>query len=90
MLKQEDFLFILNRDDLRCCLTQMGLNPDLADDFDFFHDVRNGIEFGLEFWEEVMRTAIQEALKIKGGEANYESQTKDLEGEKQNSHTKGD
>ena len=68
MPKREDILFILDRDDLRCCLTQMDLSPDLADDFDFFHDVKNGIEFGLEFCEEGMRTAIQEALKAKTGE----------------------
>ena len=29
------------------------------------YQVQKGLEFGFEFWEEVMRTAIEETVKVK-------------------------
>jgi len=53
---------ILTREDVLLCAQQMGI-PEEAITDDVFNQVKKGVEWGLESWHEVMREAIDFALK---------------------------
>ena len=55
-------IFILTRDDVICSAQQMGI-PEEAITDDVLHQVKKGVEFGLECWSEVMTEALNCALK---------------------------
>jgi len=44
------------------CAREMGIPKEAITD-DVFHRVKKGVEFGLECWTEVVKTALDEALK---------------------------
>ena len=55
-------IFILTREDVIECAREMGI-PEEAITDDVLYQVRKGIEFGLECWSEVVKEAINMALK---------------------------
>ena len=57
----EDTIFILTREDVINCAEEMDIPKEKITD-DIFYSVKKGVEFGLECWSEVVKTAIREAL----------------------------
>jgi hypothetical protein len=57
-----DTIFILTREDVIECARQMGIPAEAITD-DVLAQVRKGVEWGLECWSEVMKEAINMALK---------------------------
>ena len=55
-------IFILTRDDVVGCARQMGIPKEAITD-DVLYRVKKGVEWGLECWAEVMKEAINFALK---------------------------
>jgi len=55
-------IFILTRDDVVGCAREMGI-PEEAITDDVLYQVKKGVEWGLECWAEVMKEAINLALK---------------------------
>lgn len=55
-------VFILTKEDVTECAREMGL-PEEAITDDVFAQVKKGVEWGLECWSEVMKEAINIALK---------------------------
>jgi len=58
----QNTIFILTRDDVILCARQMGI-PDEAITDDVLSQVKKGVEWGLECWSDVMKEAINMALK---------------------------
>jgi len=59
---RRDIVFILTREDVLLCAQEMGIPAEAITD-DVFEQVKKGVEWGLECWAEVMREAINFALK---------------------------
>ena len=57
-----DTVFILTREDVMECAREMGIPAEAITD-DVLAQVRKGVEWGLECWSEVMKEAINFALK---------------------------
>ena len=57
-----DTVFILTREDVIECAREMGIPAEAITD-DVLAQVRKGVEWGLECWSEVMKEAINMALK---------------------------
>ena len=58
----KEVVFILTREDVNECAGEMGIpQEDITDDV--FYQVKKGVEWGLECWSEVMKEAINMALK---------------------------
>ncbi len=55
-------IFVLTREDVIECAKEMGISEEVITD-DVLYQVKKGVEFGLECWSEVVKTAIDEALK---------------------------
>ena len=55
-------IFILTREDIIGCAKELGIPEEVITD-DILHQVKKGVEFGLECWSEVVKTALDEALK---------------------------
>ncbi len=58
----DDVVFTLTREDVIECARQMGIPPEAITD-DIFAQVKKGVEWGLECWSEVVKAAINMALK---------------------------
>ena len=58
----KDTIFVLTREDVIECAQEMGISEETITD-DVLYQVRKGVEFGLECWSEVMKEAINMALK---------------------------
>ncbi len=61
-MADKDTIFVLTREDVIECAREMGI-PEEAITDDVLYQVRKGIEFGLECWSEVVKEAINMALK---------------------------
>ena len=57
-----DTIFILTREDVVECAREMDIPAEAITD-DVLAQVRKGVEWGLECWSEVMKEAINMALK---------------------------
>ena len=57
-----DTIFVLTREDVIGCAREMGI-PEEAITEDILTQVKKGVEWGLECWSEVVKTAIDFALK---------------------------
>jgi hypothetical protein len=57
-----DTVFILTKEDVMECAREMGIPAEAITD-DVLVQVRKGVEWGLECWSEVMKEAINMALK---------------------------
>ena len=58
----KDTIFVLTREDVIECAREMSI-PEEAITDDVLGQVRKGVEFGLECWSEVVKEAIDMALK---------------------------
>jgi len=58
----KDTIFVLTREDVMECAREMGI-PEEAITDDVLRQVRKGVDFGLECWSEVVKEAINMALK---------------------------
>jgi len=62
MAKANEVVFILSREDVITCAKEMGISEEAITN-DVLYQVKKGVEFGLECWSDVVKTAISEALK---------------------------
>ena len=62
MAGDEGVIFVLTREDVVICAEQMGIPAQAITD-DVLRQVKKGVEWGLECWSEVMKEAINVALK---------------------------
>ncbi|WP_324664224.1 hypothetical protein VLL09_04750 [Dehalococcoides mccartyi] len=60
--KSPEIVFVLTREDVIECAQEMGIPAEAITD-DVFYQVKKGVEWGLECWAEVMKEAINIALK---------------------------
>ena len=58
----DDVVFTLTREDVIECAKVMGIPPEAITD-DVFQQVKKGVEWGLECWSQVVKEAINFALK---------------------------
>ena len=58
----QNTVFILTREDVIECAREMNI-PEEAITDDVLYQVRKGVEWGLECWSEVVKEAINMALK---------------------------
>ena len=58
----KDTIFVLTREDVIECAREMSITEEAITD-DIFHQVKKGVEFGLECWSEVVKEAIKMVLK---------------------------
>jgi len=61
-MADKDTIFVLTREDVVECAREMGI-PEEAITDDVLARVRKGVDWGLECWSEVMKEAINMALK---------------------------
>ena len=61
-MEEPKTIFILTRDDVLLCVQEMGIPVSAITD-DVLDRVKKGVEWGLECWSEVMKEAIDIALK---------------------------
>jgi hypothetical protein len=62
MTDPSETIFILTKEDVVICAKEMGIPAEAITD-DVLRQVRKGVEWGLESWSEVMKEAINMALK---------------------------
>jgi len=61
-MSDQNTVFVLTREDVISCAEQMGIPAEAITD-DVLYQVKKGVEFGLECWAEVVKDAINMALK---------------------------
>ena len=61
-MADKDTIFVLTREDVVECAREMEI-PEEAITDDVLYQVRKGVDFGLECWSEVVKEAINMALK---------------------------
>ncbi|MFC1909809.1 hypothetical protein ACFLXC_00755 [Chloroflexota bacterium] len=61
MSMDRETIFVLSRQDVVNCAREMGIPEEVITD-DILAEVKKGVEWGLESWTEVVKTAISEAL----------------------------
>jgi hypothetical protein len=61
-MADKDTIFVLTREDVIECAREMGIPEETITD-DILYQVRKVVEFGLECWSEVMKEAINMAIK---------------------------
>jgi len=62
MIRASEVVFILTKEDVLLCAKEMDIPVEAITD-DVFYQVKKGVEWGLESWSEVMKEAINMALK---------------------------
>ncbi|MBA7648479.1 hypothetical protein ES703_56265 [subsurface metagenome] len=62
MIRASEVVFLLTMEDVIACAKEMGI-PKKAITDDVFHRVKKGVESAWEGWPEVVKAAINEALK---------------------------
>ncbi len=62
MMAEQKTIFILTREDVLRCATEMGIPEDAITD-DVIENVKKGISWGFFNWDEVVKSAINYALK---------------------------
>ena len=61
-MSDSDTIFILTKEDVIGEAKEMGIPQEAITD-DVLYQVKKGVEWGLECWTEVVKTALDEALK---------------------------
>jgi hypothetical protein len=61
-MADKDTIFVLTREDVIGCAREIGI-PEAAITDDVLAQVKKGVEWGLECWSEVVKTALDFALK---------------------------
>ena len=64
MADNAEVVFILTREDVLSCAQELDI-PEQAITDDVLRQVKKGVEFGREFWSEVVKNALTEAVKAK-------------------------
>jgi len=64
-VSDQNTIFILTREDVIGCARQMEISEEAITD-DVLYQVKKGVEWGLECWTEVVKTALREALELTG------------------------
>jgi hypothetical protein len=62
MSTDNETIFVLTREDVIGCAREIGIPEESITD-DVLYQVKKGVEWGLECWSEVMKEAIDMALK---------------------------
>jgi len=62
VIRASEVVFILTREDVIGVAKEMDIPKEAITD-DVLRQVKKGVEFGLECWSEVVKTALEEALK---------------------------
>jgi hypothetical protein len=62
MIRASEVVFILTREDVIACAKEMGIPGEVITD-DVFYKVKKGVESAWEGWPEVVKAAINYALK---------------------------
>ena len=62
MIRASEVVFILTMEDVIACAKELGI-PEKAITDDVFYKVKKGVESAWEGWPEVVKGAINEALK---------------------------
>jgi hypothetical protein len=62
IMADKDTIFVLTREDVTECAREMGIPEETITD-EVLRQVKKGVEFGLECWSEVVKEAINMALK---------------------------
>ena len=62
MIKANDVVYLLTREDVLACAREMGIPEEVITD-DVLYKVKKGIEGAWEGWTEVIKAAISYALK---------------------------
>jgi hypothetical protein len=62
MASENKTIFILTREDVLECAQEMGISEEAITD-NVLDKVKDGVDWGLECWSEVMKEAINIALK---------------------------
>jgi hypothetical protein len=63
MSTDRETIFILTREDVIVCAQELGI-PEESITEDILAQVKKGVEWGLECWAEVVKTALREALNM--------------------------
>ena len=61
-MADKDTIFVLSKEDVIGCAREMGIPEEAVTD-DILAQVKKGVEWGLECWLEVVKTALDFALK---------------------------
>jgi hypothetical protein len=61
-MADKDTIFVLTREDVIGCAREMGISEEAITD-DVLAQVKKGVEWGLGCWSEVVKTALDFALK---------------------------
>ena len=62
VVDNKEVVFVLTKEDVIGCAQEMGIPAEAITD-DVLCQVKKGVEFGLECWDEVVKEAINMALK---------------------------
>jgi len=62
-------IFVLTKEDVIGCAREMGIPEESITD-EVLAQVKKGVEWGLECWSDVVKTAIHEALTITSEKEN--------------------
>ena len=65
VIRASEVVFLLQRQDVIACARELGI-PEEAITDDVLHQVKKGVEFGLECWTDVVKEALKEAIVIPG------------------------
>jgi len=72
MIRASEVVFILTMEDVISCAEEMSIPKEAITD-DIFSQVKKGVEFGFEFWPEVVKNALKEAIECPLGLVCYPS-----------------
>ena len=61
-MADRDTIFVLTREDVIECVREMEIPEETITD-DVLYQVKKGVEWGLECWSDVVKTALDFALK---------------------------
>lgn len=71
-------IFVLTEADVKACARQLGYPEETITD-DILQQVTKGVEWGLEYWSEVMMEALREAYRLNAAEDGTETRWDELE-----------
>jgi hypothetical protein len=60
--RDRDTIFVLTKEDVLECASEMGISEEAVTD-DILTQVKEGVQWGLEYWSEVVKEAFNMALK---------------------------
>ena len=58
----KNVVFILTKEDVVACAREMNIPEDIIDD-EFLEEIKRGVDWGMEFWPNVVKEAINIAYQ---------------------------